>query len=406
LDSLTSAAARSLAAGDPLGALKRVALRDDPPALALRGIAMAQMGDFARSRELLRRAARAFGPREAAARARCVVAEAEVALAMREVGGSWRALEQAGDVLQAQGDARNALQARLVATRRYLLLGRLQQASQALEGARTPGAPPALQAVAQLAAADLALRELRVAQAERALAEAYEAARRARIPALLAECVAASAVLARPAARLRAAEGERLLRLDEVAALLASGAIVVDGCRHGLHCGSRWIALARRPVLFTLARELALAGEAGADRDRLIAAAFRTRRPDETHRARLRVEIGRLRALVRDVAGLVSTPAGFVLQPHGGRAVALVDPPIDGELPALLALLADGAAWSTSSLALALGLSQRTVQRALADLQAQDRVRAVGNARARRWVAAPLAEFATNLLLPLAVAAG
>jgi hypothetical protein len=159
-------------------------------------------------------------------------------------------------------------------------------------------------------------------------------------------------------------------------------------------------------VLFTLARELALAGEAGADRDRLIAAVFRTRRPDETHRARLRVEIGRLRALVRDVAGVVSTPAGFALQPHGDRAVALVDPPVDGDLPALLALLADGAAWSTSSLALALGLSQRTVQRALADLEAQDRVRAIGNARARRWVAAPLAEFATNLLLPLAVAAG
>jgi hypothetical protein len=50
MDSLITAAARALAAGDPLGALKRVALREDAPALALRGIAMAQLGDLARAR--------------------------------------------------------------------------------------------------------------------------------------------------------------------------------------------------------------------------------------------------------------------------------------------------------------------------------------------------------------------
>src|SRR5277367_6610942 len=85
MDSVISAAARALAAGDPLGALKRVALRNDAPALALRGIAMAQLGDFVRAKALLRRAGRAFGPKEAMARARCVVAEADIALASRDL---------------------------------------------------------------------------------------------------------------------------------------------------------------------------------------------------------------------------------------------------------------------------------------------------------------------------------
>jgi hypothetical protein len=67
MDSLITAAAQALTAGDPLGALNRVALRDDAPALALRGIAMAQLGDLPRAKQLLRNAARAFGPRAAVA---------------------------------------------------------------------------------------------------------------------------------------------------------------------------------------------------------------------------------------------------------------------------------------------------------------------------------------------------
>ncbi|HEU5194094.1 MAG TPA: helix-turn-helix domain-containing protein, partial [Methylomirabilota bacterium] len=86
MDTLIAAAAHALAAGDPLGALKRIALRDDAPALALRGIAMAQLGDFVRAKRLLRRAARTFPPSEAVARARCVVAEAEIALVSRDLG--------------------------------------------------------------------------------------------------------------------------------------------------------------------------------------------------------------------------------------------------------------------------------------------------------------------------------
>ncbi|HYE40262.1 MAG TPA: helix-turn-helix domain-containing protein [Ramlibacter sp.] len=406
MDSLIAASARALAAGDALGALKRVALREDPPALALRGIAMAQLGEHPRARELLRRAARGFGAHEEVARARCIVAEAEVALAMRELGGSPRALAQAATTLAAHADAGNALQARLVAARRLLLLGRLHEARETLACIEARGMPPALAAVAALARAELELRALRIAAARQALDDAEAAARRAQVPALLAEVAEARALLARPAARRTAAGKEDALRLEEVAALLASGALVVDACRRGLGVGGAWCPLARRPVLFTLARALAEAWPGDAAREALIAQAFRTRDPDETHRARLRVEIGRLRAIVKPLAQIEATPEGFALRPLAGREVVVLAPPIAGEQAALLALLADGAAWSTSALAMALGASQRTVQRGLADLESDGRVRSIGRARAQRWLAPPLTGFTTILLLPAALSPG
>lgn len=403
MDSLISASARALAAGDALGALKRVALRDDPPALALRGIAMAQLGELPRARELLRLAARGFGAHEELAQARCVVAEAEVALAMRDLGGSPRTLTTAAATLEAHADHANALQARLIAARQLLLLGRLDEATAALAQLDTQGLPPSLAAVAGLAAAELALRSLNTGAAQAALEGASEAAGRARVPALLAEVAEARTALDRPAARRLSPDGEQALRLDEVAALLASGALVVDGCRHGLRTRDAWLPLARRPVLFALARALAEAWPGDVDREALIADAFRTRHPDETHRARLRVEIGRLRALAAAVAQIEATARGFVLKPRDGRPVVVLAPPIDGDQASLVALLSDGAAWSTSALALALGASQRTVQRALAELEAEGRVRAIGQARARRWLSPPLAGFTTILLLPTAL---
>src|SRR3954452_761960 len=128
MGSLITAAARALAAGDPLGALTRVALRDDAPALALRGIAMAQLGDLVRAKTLLRSAARAFGPKEAVARARRVVAEAEIALASRDLGWPAKTLEMARATLEARGDRENAAHARNLAVRRLLLIGRLDEA--------------------------------------------------------------------------------------------------------------------------------------------------------------------------------------------------------------------------------------------------------------------------------------
>ena len=400
MDSLIAAAARALAAGDALGALKRVALRDDPPALALRGIAMAQLGEYPRARELLRRAARGFGAHEELARARCVVAEAEVALAMRDFAGSPRSLASASDTLDAHGDSANALQARLIALRRLLLIGRLDEAAVVLARLDARGLPPSLAAVAELAAAELALRSLRIGPARDALARAHEAADRARVPALLAEVAEVRAVLARPAARRRSADGEEPLRLDEVAALLDSGALVVDACRRGLSAGDVWQPLARRPVLFALARALAEAWPGDVDRETLIARAFGARRPNETHRARLRVEIGRLRALVAEMACIEATARGFVLKPSRASDVVVLAPPIDGDQASLVALLSDGAAWSTSALALALSASQRTVQRALVELETAGRVRSIGRAKTRRWLAPPLAGFTTILLLP------
>jgi tetratricopeptide (TPR) repeat protein len=403
MDSLIAAAGRALALGDALGALKRVALREDPPALALRGIAMAQLGDYPRARELLRRAARGFGAREAMAHARCVVAEAEVALAMREFGGSPRALAEAAAVLEARSDPANALHARLIAVRRLLLLGRLDEANTTLGGLDATGLPPTLAAVAALATAEVALRSLRTAAAREALDRAFDAAQRASVPALLAEVAEARATLDRAAARHIHAGHEQPLRLEEVEALLASGALVIDACRRGLRAGHAWHSLARRPVLFALLRALAEAWPGDVDRNALIARVFRTRHPDETHRARLRVEIGRLRKFVAPMMEVAATPRGFALAPRDGRDVVVLVPPIDGEQASLLALLADGAAWSTSALALALGDSQRTVQRALVDLESAGQVRSIGRARAQRWLAPPLTGFTTVLLLPAAL---
>ncbi|UTY60902.1 helix-turn-helix domain-containing protein [Massilia sp. erpn] len=400
MDSLIAAAARFLAAGDALGALKRIALRADPPALALRGIAMAQLGEYPRSRELLRLAARGFGAPEALARARCLVAEAEVALAMRDFSASPRALNAAIDVLESHADRRNALQARLIAARRLLLLGRLGEAGKLLADLDTSALPPALAAVAALSAAELALRSLHMDTALPALSRAHEAARQSGVAALLAEVAEARAALERPAARHLQADSEQALCLGEVAALLASDALVIDACRRGLGVSGDWRPLVRRPVLFALAYALAAAWPADIERATLIARVFRLRHADESHRARLRVEIGRLRSLLAGLADIEATARGFLLKPRQGRSVAVLAPPIAGEQAALLALMSDGAAWSTSALALALDSSQRTVQRALAELEAEGRARSIGQTRSKRWLAPPLTGFTTILLLP------
>ncbi|MGH6647628.1 helix-turn-helix domain-containing protein [Aquabacterium sp.] len=403
MDSLIAASARALATGDALGALKRVALRDDPPALALRGIAMAQLGEHPRARELLRRAARGFGAREELARARCVVAEAEVALAMRDLGGSPRLLATALATLEAHADLANVLHARLIAARQWLLMGRLDQAAAALALLSKRGLPPSLLAVAELSSAELALRSLRTGPAKAALDRAHEAACRAGVPALLAEVADTRAILGHTAARRLGAGRDQPLRLDEVEALLTSEALVLDACRRGMGTGAAWQPLARRPLLFALAQALAEAWPGDVDREALIARVFNTRRPDETHRARLRVEVGRLRALVKRLALIESTARGFVLKPLGGREVVMLAPPIDGEQASLVALFSDGAPWSTSALALALGASQRTVQRSLAELEATGQVRSIGRARAQRWLSPPLSGFTTILLLPAAL---
>ncbi|HEY2819331.1 MAG TPA: helix-turn-helix domain-containing protein [Casimicrobiaceae bacterium] len=400
MDSMITAAARALTAGDPLGALNRVALRDDPPALALRGIAMAQLGDLARAKALLRSAARAFGPKEALARARCVVAEAEIALVSRNLAWPAKALDAARATLETHGDRVNAAHARYVEVRRLLLIGRLDEAERTLAAFDPAPFPPASRAAHELVVAGIAMRRLRTKMARAALVRAERAAHYAGIPSLKAEIESASAVLDTPAARLIVRGKERLLRLEDVEALFASRTLVVDACRHVVRDVRRVVSLARRPVLFTLARALGEAWPADVPRGALIARAFRAKLADESHRARLRVEVGRLRTALRTLADVRATKEGFVLAPCRAREVAVLARPVEEKYAAVLAFLGDGESWSSSALALALGAGQRTVQRALDALSATGKVQSFGRGRARRWMTPSIPGFTTTLLLP------
>jgi hypothetical protein len=400
MDSLITAAARALASGDALGALKRVALRDDAPALALRGIAMAQLGDLVRAKALLQRAARAFGPKETMARARCVVAEAEIALVSRDLSWPAQALDAAQATLEAHGDRVNAAHARNLRVRRLLLIGRLDEAEQAVAEIDPTPFPPAWKTAHELVVAGIAMRRLQTKTARAALARAERAARDANIPALTAEVESASLALSTPAARLIAHGEERLLLLEDVEALLASKALVVDVCRYAVRERETVVSLATRPVLFALARALAEAWPGDVSRNTLVARAFRAKHADESHRARLRVEIGRLRAELRPLADVSATKQGFALAPRRAREIVVLAPPVEEPHAEVLAFLADGESWSSSALAIALGTSPRTVQRALDQLGAAGKVQSFGRARARRWMTPPVPGFPTILLLP------
>jgi hypothetical protein len=400
MDSLITAAARALAAGDPLGALKRVALRNDPPALALRGIAMAQLGDLARAKALLKRAARAFGSREAVARARCVVAEAEIALVSRDLGWPATALDAARSTLEQHGDHANAAHARLLDVRRRLLIGRVDEAESAVEELEPASLAPALRAAYELVVAGIALHRLRTTEAGAALARAERAADAAGIAALRAEVKSAALALQAPAARLIARGEERLLRLHEVEALLETDALVVDACRFVVRSPRTRVSLATRPVLFALARALAEAWPSDLSRDALVARVFRAKRADESYRARLRVEIGRLRKALRPLAEVSATARGFELAPRHARELFVLARPVEEKHAAVLALLADGESWSSSALSVALAAGQRSVQRALDSLATSGKAQPIGSGRARRWITPPMPGIATTLLLP------
>ncbi|MCF1744947.1 helix-turn-helix domain-containing protein [Paradevosia shaoguanensis] len=398
MDSLITAAARALAMGDALGALNRVALRDDPPALALRGIAMAQLGDLDRAKALLKSAARAFGPREAMARARCVLAEAEIALVSRDLAWSEKALASARTTLEAHGDRLNVAHAGNLQVRRLVLLGRLDEAESLLAGFDPTPLPPAARAAHELVAAGIAIRRLHTARAREALAKAAAAAHAANIPALTAEVGETARALAAPAARLIARGEERPLLLAEVEQLFETDVLVVDAGRNVVRQGKTMVPLTSRPVLFALARALAEAWPGDAPRADLLSRAFGARHADESHRARLRVEIGRLRAELEGLAEVNATDDGFALKALAGEVVVLA-PLLEDPDAAVLAFLADGESWSSSALALALGTSPRTVQRSLQALASAGKVQSVGQGRARRWMTPPPG-FPTTLLLP------
>jgi len=364
---------------------------------------MAQLGELVRAKALLRRAARGFGSKEAVARARCVVAEAEIALVSRDLGWPAKALDAARETLEAHGDRINAAHARYLEVRRLLLIGRLDEAEQTLGRLDAAFLPAASRTAYELVIAGIATRRLRTKVARAALARAEQAARQARIPALMAEVESAGVVLNAPAARLIASGEERLLLLEEVEALMASNALVVDACRHVVRDRRTVVSLARRPVLFTVVRALGEAWPGDVSRDTLVARAFGSKHADESHRARLRVEVGRLRRVLRTMADVTATKRGFALVPRRARELVVLARPLEEhgeEHAAVLAFLADGESWPSSALALALGTSQRTVQRALDSLAAARKVQSFGRGRARRWMTPPLPGFTTALLLP------
>lgn len=403
MDSLLSVAASALAAGDPLRALNCVALREDALGLALRGIAMAQLGDLTQAQGLLKRAARAFGPKQVVSHARCVLAQAEIAFVRRDLSWPVKELASVRELLEQQGDVLNAVHARHLQARRSLLLGDLDEAERVLSAVDSWPLPPMRRAAHELIIAGMAMQRLRTATARAAFARAQEAAQRTGIAALQAEVQTAAQRLDTPAARLIIRGEERLILLEEVETLLNSGALVVDACRHGVRRGKVVVPLTTRPVLFALARALAEAWPGDVSRAQLLRAAFQAKKADESHRARLRVEIGRLRQLLRPLADVVATPQGFVIQVHHEMEVNVLAWPVEEEHGAVLAFLADGEAWSSSALALALGVSQRTVQRSLEALAADGKVQWFGRARARRWTAANFLGFTPMMLLPTAL---
>ena len=361
---------------------------------------MAQLGDLVRAKALLRSAARAFGPKEAVARARCVVAEAEIALVSRDLGWPAKALDAARTTLEAHGDRVNAAHARNLQVRRLLVIGRLDEAERLLAEVDPTPLPHASKVARELAIAGIAIRRLQTKVARAALTRAEHAAHEADIPALTAEVESASLVMNTPAARLIAHGEERPLLLEEVEALLASGALVVDACRHVVRDAGTVVSLATRPVLFALARALGEAWPGDVARSTLLTRAFRAKQSDESHRARLRVEVGRLRAELRTLADVSATKRGFALAARPAREIVVLAPPVEGQHGAMLALLADGESWSSSALAIALGTSARTIQRALDSLATAGKVQSFGRGRARRWMSPPVPGFPTVLLLP------
>ncbi len=252
------------------------------------------------------------------ARARCIVAEAEIALASRDLGWPAKMLDAARSTLEAHGDRLNAGFARYLEVRRLLLIGHLDEAERMLADLDPSLFPPASRTFHELVVAGIAMRRLRTKEARAALARAERTAHQAGIPALIAEVESASRILNTPAARLIARGDERLLLLEEVEALLASKAIVVDACRNVVRHADTLVSLARRPVLFALARALGEAWPGDVPRDLLLARAFGARFVDESHRARLRVEIGRLRRMLRKLGDINATNSGAL---HSFRSV-------------------------------------------------------------------------------------
>ncbi len=395
MDAGITAAARALDAGDVIAALGYVAARGDAGALALRGIAMARLGELASARACLRQAALAFGA-DRHARARCTVARAEVELAMRDLTRPTD-LAPAIDELERAGDARNAAWARLVEARRSIVLGRLDQAELSLSRVPARELPPLVLAVRSLTELEVALRRLD--------GGARAGGRHARAGALARGPLPGAGGRDRAGGeRARSGGGARPLARRRAGRAAGGARRAGDvGCGGGRRLPARARLRAGHARSAHAAHPVSRSCAPSARRTRGTSPATpwprsssAHRRPDESHRVRLRVEVGRARALVRGLSGIVATGGGFRLDT--GRDVVVITPPDGSEGADVLALVESGDAWTSASLAAALGCGVRRVQRALKDLEAAGRVRSHGRGRARNWSAPP--RIASHLLLP------
>jgi len=396
VDAPLTAAARALALGDALSALKWLGLRTDAAARAMRGAALSQLGEFARAKAQLRAALRALGPGDGLLRARCLAAEAEIALSLGDLHWSAEPVARAVAELEAAGDSRNAAYLQLVAARAALRLGRPEDAERLLRHAKLAPAAPLERTFAELVRVELAAKRGDPDVLTAALASASAAADRAAIPALVSEVARIRDHYEGPTAVITSRGKARTASFCEVCALGRSADVVIDGGGREVRSSGDCISFARRPVLFELLRILAEAWPEAVSRDLLIKRAFGARRLNESHRIRLRVEVGRLRKFVRRRLAVIAKEPGYAL--FANHEVALVMPLEESPASRVLSLMHGGEPWSASSLALALGVSERTVQRSLGELQSAGKVGATGNGRGRRWVR--LFEIPTDLLLP------
>lgn len=389
-------AARALAGGDPLRALTGVGRDDSPRGLTLRGIAYAQLGDLELARTALEQAVgRADDDPLLAARARAALVEVE--LGSGAPAQAARAARAAADALERLGDARNAAMQRLVLARAEVLLGRLNEARRAVEAVLAGDLGPDLRAVASLVQAEIAVRALHPSDARAALARAREAMARAPHQLLARTVEALEHELARPVASIWRAGAPVDADLFAIESLARGHVLLVDACRRLALAGRVTIPLARRPVLFALLLELARAWPAAVARDDLAARAFAVGRVNASHRARLRVELGRLRRLMDGLAAApVASEDGYVLASE--RDVAVLLPPTDDEAARLGLLLRDGAAWSAQALADHAGVSRRTAQRALQLLVERGVVVRTGKGKDVRYTR-PGAPIASRMLL-------
>ena len=391
-----AAAARALSLGDALSALKWLGRRTDAQSRAMRGAALSQLGEFASARAQLRAALRTLGATDGLLRARCLAAEAEIALALGDLRWSAEPVVRAVAELQAAGDARNAAYLQLVAARAALRLGRPADAERLLRHAELAPAAPLERTFAELVRVELAAKRSDPALLTSALAIAGAAADRAAIPALISEVARIRDHYEGPTAVISSRGKARTASFCEVCALGRSEDVVIDGGGREVRASGTRVSFARRPVLFEVLRVLAEAWPEAVPRDALIARAFGARRPNESHRIRLRVEIGRLRRVMRPLLGVIAAGPGYALS--ATSEVVLVLPLEESPASRLLSLMHGGEAWRASSLALALDVSERTVQRSLGELESAGKVGPTGNGRGRRWVR--LFVIPTDLLLP------